>query len=233
MATELNPDGWDGGEPVVADDTGAADGWGETEVDAPLAVEESGISDVQLFNKWTFDDIEIRDISLEDYIAVKGKYATYLPHTAGRYQKKRFRKATCPIVERLCCALMRKGRNSGKKLMAARIVKHTLEIIHLLTDQNPVQVLVDAVINSGPREDSTRVGSAGVVRRQAVDLSPFRRVNQALYLITTGARESSFRNIKTIAECLADEIINAARGSSNSYAIKKKDEIERVAKANR
>lgn len=40
------------------------------------------------------------------------------------------------------------------------------------------KVLVDAVINSGPREDSTRVGSAGVVRRQAVDLSPFRRVNQ-------------------------------------------------------
>lgn len=231
MATELNPDGWDGGEPVV--EPVVADGWGENEADVPLAVEESAISDVQLFNKWTFDDIEIRDISLEDYIAVKGKYATYLPHTAGRYQKKRFRKAYCPIVERLCCALMRKGRNSGKKLMAARIVKHTLEIIHLLTDQNPVQVLVDAVINSGPREDSTRVGSAGVVRRQAVDLSPFRRVNQALYLITTGARESSFRNIKTIAECLADEIINAARGSSNSYAIKKKDEIERVAKANR
>lgn len=47
----------------------------------------------------------------------------------------------CPIVERLTVSLMRKGRNSGKKLMAARIVKHTLEIIHLLTDQNPVQVL--------------------------------------------------------------------------------------------
>ncbi|CAN0223189.1 unnamed protein product, partial [Ectocarpus sp. 13 AM-2016] len=101
----------------------------------------------------------------------------------------------------------------------------------ILTRFSTSKVLVDAVINSGPREDSTRVGSAGVVRRQAVDLSPFRRVNQALYLITTGARESSFRNIKTIAECLADEIINAARGSSNSYAIKKKDEIERVAKA--
>ncbi|CAN0475471.1 unnamed protein product, partial [Ascophyllum nodosum] len=59
-----------------------------------------------------FDDIEIRDISLEDYIAVKGKYATFLPHTAGRYQKKRFRKATCPI-ERLCVSL-RKGRNSER-----------------------------------------------------------------------------------------------------------------------
>lgn len=45
--------------------------------------------------------------------------------------------------------------------------------------------------------------------------------------------QSAFRNIKTIAECLADELINAAKGSSNSYAIKKKDEIERVAKANR
>ncbi len=94
-------------------------------------------------------------------------------------------------------------------------------------------MLVNAIINSGPREDATRVGSAGVVRRQAVDVSPLRRVNFAIILLTTGAREAAFRNIKTISECLADELINAAKGSSNSYAIKKKDEIERVAKANR
>lgn len=157
----------------------------------------------------------------------------YVPHTAGRYAVKRFRKAQCPIVERLVNALMMHGRNSGKKLMAVRIVKHAMEIIHLLTDQNPVQVIVDAIINAGPREDATRIGSAGVVRRQAVDLSPLRRVNQAIYLLTTGAREAAFRNVKTIAECLADELINAAKASSNSYAIKKKDELERVAKANR
>jgi len=72
---------------------------------------------------------------------------------------------------------------------------------------------------SGPREDATRIGSAGVVRRQAVDISPLRRVNQAIYLLTTGARESAFRNIKTIAECLADELINAAKGSSNRYVL--------------
>lgn len=128
---------------------------------------------------------------------------------------------------------MMHGRNNGKKLMAVRIVKHAMDIIHLLSDQNPVQVVVDAIINSGPREDATRIGSAGVIRRQAVDISPLRRVNAAIYLITTGAREASFRNVKTMAECLADELINAAKGSSNSYAIKKKDEIERVAKANR
>merc|ERR1712194_340522 len=148
-------------------------------------------------------------------------------------QKKRFRKALCPIVERLCCSLMMHGRNNGKKPMAVRIVKHAFEIIHLLTDKNPIQVTVDAIKNGGPRKDSTRVGSAGVVRRQAVDVSPLRRVNQAIWLITTGARESAFRNIKTIAECLAEELMNAAKGSSNSYAIKKKDELERVAKANR
>jgi ribosomal protein S7 len=65
------------------------------------------------------------------------------------------------------------------------------------------QVVVDAIVNrcgqhaaqrdpqllthgmpchcSGPREDATRIGSAGVVRRQAVDVSPLRRVNQVLF----------------------------------------------------
>lgn len=42
---------------------------------------------------------------------------------------------------------MMHGRNNGKKLMAVRIVKHAMEIIHLLTDLNPIQVIVDAVIN--------------------------------------------------------------------------------------
>jgi len=217
-------------EDVVADDE-------VDEVEEDIEEEEEfvavGATEVKLFGKWSFDDIEIRDISLEDYIACKGDHSVYLPHTAGRYQQKRFRKASCPIVERLVCCLMKKGRNNGKKLMAVRIVQHTLEIIHLLTDQNPIQVVVDAIINSGPREDSTRVGGAGVVRRQAVDMSPFRRVNYALYLLATGAREASFRNLKTMSECLAEELINAARGSSNSYAIKKKDEIERVSKSNR
>jgi len=117
--------------------------------------------------------------------------------------------------------------------MAVKIVKHAFEIIYLITGKNPVQIYVDAVQRGGPREDSTRIGSAGVVRRQAVDVSPLRRVNTAIYLMTTGARNAAFRNIKSMAECLADEIINAANDNQHSFAIKKKDEIERVAKANR
>ena len=50
-----------------------------------------------------------------------------------------------------CCrvtdSLMQHGRNNGKKMMAVRIIKHSFEIVHLLTDQNPIQVLVDAIIN--------------------------------------------------------------------------------------
>lgn len=196
----------------------------------PLDVQEAQ-REVKLFNKWSFQNVEVKDVSLVDYIQIG--QPVFVPHTAGKYATKRFRKAQCPIVERLTNSLMMNGRNNGKKLKAVRIVQHALEIIHVLTEQNPIQVVVDAIINSGAREDSTRIGSSGTVRRQAVDVSPLRRVNQAIALITIGAREASFRNIKTIAECLAEELINAAKGSSTSYAIKKKDELERVAKSNR
>ena len=78
--------------------------------------------------------------------------------------------------------------------MAARIVRHAMDIIFLLTDQNPLQVIVDAVINAGPREDATQGGVGRTVRRQPAGISPrTRRVNDAIYLLTTGAREAAFR----------------------------------------
>lgn len=196
----------------------------------PKEIQE-GAAEIKLFNKWSFEGVTVKDISLADYIQIR--QPIFVSHTAGRYATKRFRKAQCPIIERLTNSMMMNGRNNGKKLKAVKIVKDALEIINVITDQNPIQVVVDAIVNTGAREDTTRIGSAGAVRRQAVDVSPLRRVNQAIALITVGAREAAFRNIKTIAECLAEELINAAKGSSTSYAIKKKDELERVAKSNR
>lgn len=70
-------------------------------------------TEVKLFGRWSFEDVEVKDISLEDYIACKPKYAQFLPHSQGRWQKKRFRKAQCPIVERMVCSMMRYGRNNG------------------------------------------------------------------------------------------------------------------------
>jgi len=129
---------------------------------------------------------------------------------------------------------MKHGRNSGKKLMAVRSVKQAFEIIHILTGKNPIQILTNAIANAGPREDSTRIGTGGVVRRQAVDVSPLRRVNQGIYLISQGAREKAFRNMKTFSECLAEEIMNASSNDiESSSALRKKYEVERIAKANR
>merc|ERR1712100_454645 len=122
-------------------------------------------NEVKLFGKWSYDDIEVNDMALEDYIAVKPKVAVYVPHTGGRYQAKRFRKAQCPITERLACSLMMHGRNNGKKLMANRIVKHTFDIIHLLTDQNPFRLSSTlsstAVLERTPR-GSVPLVSSGV-----------------------------------------------------------------------
>lgn len=72
-----------------------------------------------------------------------------------------------------------------------------------------------------------------MVKKQAVDVSPMRRAAQALYYMTVGARNAAMKNHKSISETLADEIMNCEKASPNSYAIKKKDEIEKVAKGNR
>ena len=61
-----------------------------------------------------------------------------------------------------------------------------------------------------------------------------RRAFFFLQILCCQAREAAFRTIKTVAECLADELIAAsAADSQKSYAIRKKDELERVAKTNR
>lgn len=78
---------------------------------------------------------------------MKEKYAKFLPHSAGRYAAKRFRKAQCPIVERVTNSLMMHGRNNGKKLMAVRILKHSFEIIHLLTSEVSLKMSVGVKTN--------------------------------------------------------------------------------------
>ena len=72
-------------------------------------------------------------MSISDYIQIRSP--VYVPHSAGRYAVKRFRKANCPIIERLTNSLMMHGRNNGKKLMAVRIVAHSFEIV---SDSPPI-----------------------------------------------------------------------------------------------
>ncbi len=187
-------------------------------------------AEIKLFGKWRFEGVVIRDPSLKKYISLR---PVYLPHTGGRHEHRRFGKAEVPIVERLMNDLMRHGRNAGKKHLAYNIVKRAFEIIHIKTGENPIQVLVKAIENAAPREETTRIMYGGIIYHVAVDVAPLRRVDLALRHLTEGARNAAFRSPKSIAECLADEIINAANNDPRSYAISRKEEIERIALSSR
>ncbi|MCD6323688.1 MAG: 30S ribosomal protein S7 [Desulfurococcales archaeon] len=189
-----------------------------------------GTVEIKLFGKWSYEGVVVRDPSLKKYISLR---PVYLPHTGGRHEHKRFGKAEVPIVERLMNDLMRHGRNAGKKHLAYNIVKLAFEIIHAKTGENPLQVLVRAIENAAPREETTRIMYGGIIYHVAVDVAPLRRVDLALRFLTEGARNSAFRSPKSMAECLAEEIIAAANNDPKSYAISKKEEIERIALSSR
>ncbi|MFH1328875.1 MAG: 30S ribosomal protein S7 [Candidatus Bathyarchaeota archaeon] len=185
---------------------------------------------IKLFGKWSFEGIEIKDPGLARYINLK---PIYLPHSGGRHENQRFKKSQISIVERMLNQLMRPGPNGGKKLRAIQMVKNALEIAHLKTGKNPLEILTQAIENSAPCEDTTRIGYGGIVYHVAVDIAPQRRIDLALRYLSEGVRKASFSNIKTADEVLADEIVLAAQNDSKSYAVSKRNEKERVALASR
>jgi len=191
-----------------------------------------------LFRKWDISNIEIQDIGLKNAISLK---KVIMPLTFGRSALKRFNKADVNIVERLANKIMHfgkkyaknTGRMGGKKAHSINVVKVTLDIIHLKTGKNPVEVLVRAVEKSAPNEDTTRIVYGGTVYHVSVDVAPLRRVDLALRFIADSVKEATFSNPKAIEEHLADQIIAAAGNTPNAPSIKKKHELERVAQASR
>ena len=172
----------------------------------------------KLFGKWDYK-VKVADKVFVDQIAVSTtRSQVFVPHTAGRYQLKPFRKLACPIVERLVNCVQFKGRNSGKKAQAIRIVKVVFDIIYLMTRRNPIEILIEAACKGGAREDRTRLGSGGGVKRQAVDVAPMRRLSQSLFFMCMGVRKTAMRSSTSYAECLAKEIIATANGTVNPQA---------------
>jgi small subunit ribosomal protein S7 len=112
-------------------------------------------------------------------------------------------------------------------------IKTALDIIYLETSKNPVELLVKAIENSSPNEDTTRIVYGGVVYHVSVDVAPLRRVDLALRFIAEGVKESAYSNPRAIEEALASEIILASRNDMASHAVKKKNEQERIAMASR
>ncbi len=186
--------------------------------------------EIMLFQKWSFKDIKVKDIGLQRYLNLTPMVA---PHSMGRHEHQRFRKAKVNIVERLINGLMRGGKNAGKKAKATNFVKEAFEIINVKTGKNPIEVLVQAVENCAPCEDTTRVSYGGVVYHLSVDVAPQRRIDLAIRHITAGAKASSVNTPKSIQEILADELLLAAAKDIKSAAVAKRNEIERVAQSSR
>jgi small subunit ribosomal protein S7 len=186
--------------------------------------------EIKLFQKWSFKEIKVNDVGLQRYLNLTPMVA---PHSMGRHEHQRFRKANVNIVERLINNLMRPGKNSGKKAKSANIVKQAMEIINLRTGKNPIEVLVKAVENSSPCEDTTRISYGGVVYHLSVDVAPQRRIDLAIRHITEGARAASTNNPKSIEECIADELVLASNNDIKSAGVAKRHEIERVAQSSR
>ena len=192
------------------------------------AADSEGTTGANLFGTWSVDDIEFNDPSTERYITV-----TPVAHTMGRHADKQFKKSEISIVERLINRLMQTGENTGKKQLATRTVREAFETIRDRTGENPVQVLVRAVENAAPREETVRLKYGGISVPKAVDISPQRRVDQALKFIAEGVHNASFKSENDVVEALAQQLMGAANNDVGTYAVNQKDEKERVAAAAR
>lgn len=187
--------------------------------------EETG---AKLFERWEIGGIEYADPSTERYLTV-----TPVEHTMGRHAGKQFQKSEISVVERLINRLMQTSSNTGKKQQATRIVREAFDLVAERADENPIQVLVRAVENAAPREETVRLKYGGISVPQAVDVAPQRRVDQALMFIAEGTHSASFKSPTDAHEALASQLIGAANYDVQSYAINQKEEKERVAAAAR
>jgi small subunit ribosomal protein S7 len=183
-----------------------------------------------LFGRFAFDGIEVHDPGLQPYLYL---HPVYAPHSEGKLSGRPFMKTHMHLVERLANQLMKGGKFTGKKTKALQVVRLAFEQVERESSQNPLQLLVNAVENAAPREEVTRLQFGGISVPRAVDASPARRVNVAVRNLALGAIQASRKSTKPIHACLATELQLAAKGDLTSFAVGRKEEVERVAQSAR
>jgi len=197
-----------------------------------MTEKKAGKSTVDFFpilEKYDMSTVKIEDKGLERYINLDTRDF----FLGGTYSNKLFGKAKISIIERLINSLMRTGHFTGKKTKAYKVVRSALEIIEKKTKTNPLQVIVAAIQNAAPKEETTRLRFGGILVPKAVDIAPQRRLDIAIRNICQGAISASHKNKRSIEACLMDELIKASKNDPASFAIAKKNDIERVARSAR
>ena len=182
---------------------------------------------VPLFGKWNLTEVDIADTTLTQYINLD---AFQVPHTGGRHSKKRFGKRNLTVVERIINNLMRSEKYTGKKAQAYTVLKNSFNIINEKKKENPVQTMIKALEHSAPRAEVVSLRYGGIRVYSGVDVSPTRRIDTAIRNLCIGAL-SSAKKQKSIEKALAKELMLASEANPDSYAISKKEEVERQAEA--
>ncbi len=194
------------------------------------------LPEFKIFDIYDLSEIKVEDPGLKPVINLQSKL---ILKSYGRNTQK-FGQTKVNIVERLMNKLavaghrgkkhrIILGRSTGKYSKNMKTVLEAFKIIEKRTGKNPVQVLVNAIENSAPKDEVTVIEYGGARYPQAVDVSPLRRVNLALKHIVHGASDRAFNKKKNIAQGLAEEIILASENNGESFAIRKRNESEKQA----
>ncbi|MBU1129270.1 MAG: 30S ribosomal protein S7 [Nanoarchaeota archaeon] len=187
----------------------------------------------KIFDLYDVSEIVVEDPGLKPAINLEPKLVL---KSYGRNVQK-FGQTKVNIVERLMNRLATAGhrgkkhkiilgRSTGKYSKNMKTILESFKLIEKRTGKNPVEVFVKAIEKSAPRDEVTVIEYGGARYPQAVDVSPLRRVNLALRWIVQGSSDKAFNKKKTIAQGLAEEIVMAAEGNQESFALRKKKESE-------
>ena len=95
--------------------------------------------------------------------------------------------------------------------------------------ENPLQLFIDAVVNSAPCEEITRIKFGAVSQPKAVDSSPSRRLDTALRNLAKGCAAATAKSTRTLTQGIISELSKASDGDIASFAVSKREEIERIA----
>ncbi len=132
---------------------------------------------------------------------------------------------------RLVTRFINKLMISGKKSIAEKLVYQALENIKEQTKQEPLSIFEKAIINAAPKMEvrPRRVGGASY--QVPVEVRGDRKEALAIRWLLSGAKSKSNKDYHTFDKKLAAELMDAANGVG--LAIKKKDDMQKVANANR
>ena len=192
---------------------------------SPTSVPIAGIGTL-VFSKWDATEVTCDDPGIAPYINLT---TIGMPLSGGRHANQWFGKQRLSLIERFTNGLMRRGPNSGKKSTTVSALRDALNIIHDRTSSNPLQTLVDAVVNSAPCEGITRIRFGANSQPKAAEVSPSRRVDVAVRNLTTGATSATIKSKRSLTQCIVNEVMKAAEGDVSSFAVAKREETERIA----